>query len=245
MLTLQIESTRWRMQAQKMIATLGVDQRTFLRDQFRLLLDQIGKFTPPNFLAQGRKRVKADIAKIAQPFDDAKFHSKRLAEIIRTGDHRAFAAFAIRAKKDWPLVRTSHLPSLHAAARDNRGRVRRSVKPPFIIGRADATAFRRYVAAKQSKVGLARSGWAPALLAVGGTVPDWVARHGLAHGAVEDRTSDPTNPTLTARNRTPWASRRDEGERILANALASRRRAMETNLRALVRAAAQKSGLAA
>lgn len=244
-LRLDFSYARWLAQARLMQARLGQDQAPFLRQQFRLLLVQLIRFTPPRSLSQGRKRVAIDLAKVVSPFDAARLRNQRLRAIVRGGDTEAFNAFAAAARMRARAVDPSQIPALHARARDSRGRVRRGQRPVFVLGRRATAAYRSYVRRKQNNVGIARAGWAPALEAGGGNVPGWVARHGRRFGTVEDHSARPRQPEMIARNRAPWASRRDEGPRILANALDARRRDMERNLKILLQKSARGAGLAA
>lgn len=240
-----MEQARWRQTAQRMIASLKVEQSDFLRQQFRLLLERIMTLTPPRNRAQGRARVAADIRKIMQPF--AKLRDERMKKLVRRGDLAGLNAIAKKMGVNWRFVTdVSDLKSQHESARDRRGRVKGSGRnAPRVVGSRNVAAFNRYIRQRQAGVGVARAGWAPAAKAVGAAVPSWVAAHGMAFGDVIDRSQHAVSPELTAINRTPWANRRDEGERILANALASRRRDMERHAAALTRAAARRAGLAA
>lgn len=230
----EMSYARWVGQARLMIARLRVNQGEFLRQQFRLLVKRLFDFTPPKSQAQGRKRVAKDIAKVLTPFDAARIRNKRLREIVRRGDIPAFNAVAESAGKSWRASPPSDFAGRHARFRDNRGRVRRRATPNFVLGRPATSALNRYIRRKQGHVGIARAGWYPGLAAVGGSAVNWVSRHGDRFGAVEDRTNSPGAPEILARNRSPWANRRDEGRRILTNALEARRRDMEKNLRILL-----------
>lgn len=242
-LLLQIQSARWRVALERLRNVTRQNIRVFMTEQFRLLLEQIMTFTPPNDRAQGRKRVAADIAKVFRPFDVKDVTNKRLKEIITSGDYRAFEAVARAAKNNWRARPFD--AGVVSAARDNRGRVRRGGRSAFVLGARDTAGLRKFVARKQGNVGLARSGWLTALWLVGGRAPSWVSNQ-LQRGqsAVVDR-RDAAMPELLAINRTPWAARRDEGQRIIAEAMKSRSNRLATALRVQLRLAAKQSGFAA
>jgi hypothetical protein len=217
----------------------------FVTEQFRLLLEQISAFTPPKNLAQGRLRVAMDILKVMRPFDVDQVRDKRLKEIVQSGDKAAFIGYAKGVGKGDKWVPVDFDSALHKAARDRSGRVRRSGKnAKFVLGAKGESQLRKYIASEQTKVGIARNGWSPAIRAVGGKVPNWVSRHGPGFGAVIDQ-RNAENPALTAINRTPWAIRRDEGERIIREAMKSRTTRLESALRKQIELAAKQSGFAA
>lgn len=242
-LSLQVNSAKWRVALERLRNVTRQNMRAFMTEQFRLLLEQIMAFTPPKDRTQGRKRVVADIARVFRPVDTKETKNARLKEIIASGDYRAFEAVARAAKNGWQARPFD--PAVVAAARDNRGRVRRGSRSSFVLGRRDTAALKKFVARKQANVGLARSGWLVALWAVGGRAPSWIINQ-LQRGqsAVIDR-RNAEKPELWAINRTPWANRRDEGQRIISEAMKSRTNRLATALRVQLRLAAKQSGFAA
>lgn len=242
-----IVAKRWDAQFRELIAfgrTLGKD---FVTPQFRLWLEAIIRLTPPKSKSQGMMAVRRDIYRAVQPFNVSDFRNKRLEQIVKRKDYTAFDAFArnIRGNDTLKNARAAPWsPQLHQDKRDNRGRVRGG-KPWFLLGRADRSALRKYIRSKTDNVGLAASGWLRALHLLGGRESQFVERHGTGWGSVRDDRSNPTNPSVTAINRTPWARRKDEGQRIITAAQAGRISAMRTHLRHLVAAAARKTGMAA
>jgi hypothetical protein len=248
-MTPSIELDRRRFDAQlrdllRFGASLG---RDFLTPQMRLLLEKIIAFTPPKTTAQGGAAVRRDLNRALQPFAVDEFRAPSLKKIVEKRDYDAFAAFAVRSGNP-ALVGAKAAPFnplLHTSRRDRRGRVTGRGLPTYVLGRADRGALRKYLKRKVSHVGIAASGWLAALHLLGGRESAWVERHGTRFGAVIDDRANPTRPGVTAINRTPWASRRDEGQRIIASAMRSRVAPMRTFLRKQVELAAQKIGLAA
>lgn len=246
--SVQIVAQKWDAQFRELIAfgrTLGKD---FVTPQFRLWLEAIIRLTPPKSKSQGTMAVRRDIYRAVQPFNVSDFRNKRLEEIVKKKDYAAFDAFARNIGGNDTLKNARAAPwdpRLHEDRRDRRGRVRSTAKPWFLLGRADRGALRRYIREKTDNVGIAASGWLRALHLLGGRESAFVERHGEGWGQVKDERANLTNPSVTAINRTPWARRKDEAQRIITNAQAGRVGAMRTHLRKLVEAAARKAGMAA
>lgn len=243
-----VNAARHRVACERLRLHLRQEARPFIRWRFNLVLRRATHLTPPRNLAQGRAATGRDVFRAVEPFPHAQTTDKRLRQIFRDRDHTAFNAFARRIGQPWLAAPFS--PKLHESLRDNRGRVRRRRLRTFVLGRPDTGALLRHRKRKQDHVGLAKAGWLPGLVGTGSSaVAGWIMRHYVRFGpaflgSYEDRSQDPDNPELIARNTTPWASRRDEGERILANAYATETRTTETALRALLNKAAAKAGFA-
>jgi hypothetical protein len=132
----------------------------------------------------------------------------------------------------------------HTNARTRRGRVDGRDQKKVVLG-SDVGLLKRYVTKVQSYVGFAKSGWLKALLLVGGEAPGYVTKQGTGGGDVIDNHADENEPSITAINRTPWAVRKDEGERILGDATASRIESIITKTRVAIRLADQEAKKAA
>jgi hypothetical protein len=116
--------------------------------------------------------------------------------------------------------------------RNARGRVPgRDPQPRSLLG-SDVALLNKYVS-RGARPGRLRkkSGWLKALQLVGGDAPAYVTKQGTGGGEVIDDHANEDNPSITAINRTPWAVRKDEGGRILADAKASRINAIITKTR--------------
>lgn len=246
--SISIVQKKWDAQFRQLVAfgrSLGKD---FVTPQFRLWLEAIIRLTPPKSKSQGTMAVRRDIYRAVQPFNVSDFRNKRLEKIVRQRDYAAFDAFArnIRGNDKLKNVRGAPFdPRLHQDKRDNRGRVRSEAKPWFLLGRADRGALRKYLRKKTGNVGIAAAGWLRALHLLGGRESQFVERHGEGFGSVIDDRANVTNPSVTAINRTPWARRKDEAQRIITNAQAGRIGAMRTHLRKLLEATARKADMAA
>lgn len=230
-------------------AACGKNFREVLYEEWPLLIRKIMDFTPPfatrasrgegkafansaSDLSVGRKAVAFDIYKTMRPFDPADIRSPRLKQIVERKDVVAFNAFAQNAGGKLAGVEARPFdPGLHLRARDRRGRVPGRDRRIVVLG-SDVSLLNKYVADVQKRVGYAKSGWLAALNLVGGDAPAYVTQKGTGGGEVIDDHANEENPSITAINRTPWAVRKDEGDRILADAKASRINAIIAKTRA-------------
>jgi hypothetical protein len=244
--TLDFSCARYQVQLRELIASSQADDRDFLTQQMLLLLRKIISFTPPHSLAEGRIATRRDVYRAVKPFEVDSFRDPRLKQIVEDCDYAAFGAF-MQYVKNPALQGAEARPwseSLHQDQRDRRGRVLRSRKV-FVIGRPAVSAFKKYLTRKLDNVGIAAAGWLAALHLLGGFETSWIERHGTRYGSVIDQRSDPANPSVTAINSTPWASRKEEGERIIRYAMASRANAMIIYRGKLLEISARKAGLKA
>lgn len=243
--TIQLHRAKFDAQLRELRKAAHAMGKDLLTPQMRLLLEHIIKLTPPKNAAQGRAATTRDIHRAVKPFSIHQYRDKRLESIIQKRDYTAFNRYFANIRGYSPMKNATAdkwTPELHSRARDNRGRVQ-SDKRRFVIGRSDLAEFRRYLKKKVANVGLGASGWLAALHLLGGRESGFVERHGTSGGAYRDNRAHPTMPSVAAINRTPWARRRDEGGRIIANALRGRVGPMRTHLKKLVELAGKRSGL--
>jgi hypothetical protein len=251
-----ISTVVWQRKIAEYAAATGKNMREALNEEWPLLMRKIMDFTPPfktkgkpgaSDLSVGRAAVAFDIYKTMRPFDPKEIRSRSLAKIVREKNIAGFNAFAAKAKS--PLLNGAKAvqfsPNVHLSQRDRRGRVRGRSRNQVVLG-SDVKLLKRYVAEMQGRVGDAKAGWLPGLELVGGKAPAYVSsKRGWGGGAVVDDRNDPESPSITAINRTSWAVRKDEGERIMADARASRINAIESKIKTKLRLAAQAAKLAA
>lgn len=240
----------WQQRLARLTAALGIEFREALYAEWPMLIRKVMDFTPPfkakgqrgvSDLSVGRAAVAFDIYKVMRPFNP-EARTPGLKRIIERKDLAGFNAMAAKSTSPYLAGKTAVAfdPNLHLKARNARGRVDGRDRGRYVLG-TDAVLLNQYVAKVQSRVGYAKSGWLKALLLVGGEAPNWVTRQGTGGGDVIDEHADPEFPAITAINRTPWAIRKDEGERILADAYASRATAIDTRIRVAIRLANQQS----
>lgn len=252
---ISISTEVWERKLALYIAATGKNLREALNEEWPLLMRKIMDFTPPfkskgtrgvSDLSVGRKAVAHDIYKTMRPFDPAQVRSKSLAKIVQSRNIEAFNIVASRARSG--LMRGAEAiafsPDVHLRARDRRGRVSGHDRNRVVLG-SDAARLQKYVAGVQSRVGYAKSGWLKALLLVGGEAPAFVTKQGTSGGDVIDDRANETEPSITAINRTPWAVRKDEGERIKSDAYASRAQAIVAKVKTKMRLAREAAGFEA
>lgn len=238
-----IDDAVWRQKLAKYVANIGGGMIEALNEEWPQLMDLVVRLTPPNSLSQGRKAVARDIYRTMRPFDP-RGKTEGIREIVAKKDTAAYNLVAARITSG-PMAGTTAVhfsPEYHKQARNRYGRVGRDMKR-VVLG-SDVPILKRYVRQVQDRVGFAKAGWLAALRLVGGKVaPAWVERHGAAGaGAVVDDRNNPDNPSITAINRTPWAVRKDEGQRIISDAMDSRARAIDSKIATKLRLARQNAG---
>ncbi len=197
-----------------------------LRFEGRQLALRLVKLTPPRTLAQGKKAVARDISRAIRPLRPSDFESREIRRLIRRHDYSAleavFARFPEKSDLRGVSVVQAQLPEMHAQVRASRGRVlrfQRRVTP-------DAERVRDYIRSTQEHVGRGRSGWAVALIALGGKPQAWVLRHTKRDtGEFEDRAD--VRGYIRMENKSEWAEAGDE-DRVVANAVRSRTQNIRT-----------------
>ncbi len=251
--TISISDVVWQKKIAEYAAKTGLNMREALYEEWPLLIRKVMDFTPPfetggrkggTDQAIGRAAVASDIYKTMNVFNPAA-RTRQLERIIEKKDIAAFNIVAARSRSPYMKGKTAvaFSPEVHLSQRNRRGRVGRDTKQ-VVLG-SDVGLLKKYVAEVQNRVGYAKSGWLKALLLVGGTAPNYVTKKGTSGGDVIDDHADEENPSITAINRTPWAVRKDEGDRILSSAKASRIQAIISKIRTKERLARKAAGLAA
>lgn len=242
--TIQIDDSLWKAKLAKYVAFVGGGMIEALNEEWPQLMDLVVRLTPPNSLQQGRKAVARDIQKTMRPFDLQAVRDEGIQEIVQKKDVDGYNIVAGRVKSG-PMAGTTAVhfsPEYHKQARNRYGRTGRDMKR-VVLG-SDAAMLRRYIKQVQDHVGYAKAGWLAALRLVGGKVaPGWVERHsaGAAGSVIDDRKNE-ENPSIMAINRTPWAVRKDEGQRIINDAMDSRIISIENKIKTKLRLARQQAG---
>ncbi len=256
---MSISTELWQKRAGEYWQAMGKNVRQGLNEEWPLLIRKIIDFTPPfktkglpgsSDLSIGRKAVAFDIYKTMKPFDPKGLTNKGLIRAIVNKDFAAFDAIAAHAKAPW-LINAKGIafsPSVHTSRRNPRGRVVGPNLNNRVLGTDGSTQLNAYVASIQKRVGYAKSGWSAAYNLVadpeGRGLPAYVQRQGMSGGEVVDDRNNETNPSVTAINTTPWAVRKDEGERIKADAYFSRAQAIRSKMIAMTRLAREQAKFA-
>lgn len=224
---ISINIENWKKRLGAYAAESGKNMREALYEEWPFLMEKIISFTPPKTLAQGRAATGRDIEKTMRPFDPSSIRMRGIREIVAKKDIQAFNIVAARSKRA-PLQNARAVGfslEVHTSQRNALGRVGRDLNQ-VVLG-TDASLLKKYKKSVQDRVGWAKAGWLKAYALVGGTnAPSFVTRHGMGGGDVIDNHASETDPSITAINRTPWAVRKDEGQRIIRSAYFSRSQAL-------------------
>lgn len=195
----------------------GVSMREVMVDQFRLIVNQLVRMTPPKNLKQGRQSIERDLNKAFVPLDEAK-----ALEFMEKNFKDRVPGHVFDSEGD--------MASFHAARRGGRGKVRKS----GVIARfgdlkiydkryVRSRDFRRYLREVNRRVGILKSGWMAAVNKFGGKAPNFVSRHGAGHGTAADRMDRNGNGYLEAVNKVPYIGRH---RTLLSSAVKGRERAV-------------------
>ena len=238
-----INTAIWSQKIVEFAKIKGITVADAIREEFRFTLKRVIRLTPPDTRKQGEGAVKRDIRRAMRSFEPSNYRSESLRKVVLNRDVAAFNIIAARVKSG-PMAGVTAVrmtTDVHMKARDRRGRVTKDLKQ-VVLGR-DSVLLQKYIAENVGWVGVAKAGWLPAYEATGGDdAQGWISRHRPA-GAVIDKLAE-TSPSITAINRTPWAVRKDEGQRIIANAFTSRAKDIATKIKAAIRLAKEKAQLA-
>jgi hypothetical protein len=259
--TVSISDVIWQKWVGKFAEATRKNLREAMYEEWPFLMRKVMDFTPPyktkaavkssgssssaSDLSVGRAAVAFDIYKTMRPFNPAA-RSPALEQVLIKKDIVAFNVIASRSQRAEMrgVTAVEFSEKRHTDARDRRGRVPGRDRRKVVLG-SDVGLLKRYVAKVQGFVGFAKSGWLKALLLVGGEAPGYVTKQGTNGGDVIDNHADENEPSITAINGTPWAIRKDEGERILGDATASRIEAIMTKTRVAIRLAEAEANKAA
>lgn len=120
-------------------------------------------------------------------------------------------------------------PSLHARARNARGRVRKGWKTRTLV--YNSGDLQSYLAKKQDLVGLTKAAWAKAALMIQAPVgdalreiPSFITRHMGRAGAKTQDDSGASHPKIMLGNEIPWASSALRASTYASAVRASRKR---------------------
>lgn len=190
-MSLTLDASRFNALIADYVSELGLEAKDVIRTQSRLFLQTAIRLTPPRTLAQGRKAAARDVRKAVAPISADDFKSEAIKRLINRQDKAALTAALPNIRKGWQLVDFS--PELHTGARGRDGKVKRSWHRATL----DVKAWKKYVKEIQARVGRLKAAWVPALRAVGGTAPAWVAKHSAPSGGYNNNL-DASNPSFTA-----------------------------------------------
>jgi hypothetical protein len=251
---ISISTEVWERKLALYMAATGKNLSQALTEEWPLFMRKVMDFTPPfktkgapgaSDLSVGRAAVARDIYRTMRPFNPTA-KTKQMERILDRKDYAAFDILAMRSH-DPRMSKLRAIPfseNEHLRQRDWRGRVMGRERNKVVLG-SDAALLKAYVTKVQGHVGVAKAGWLPALLLVGGDAPGYVTKQGLGGGSVVDDRANEEHPSMTAINHTPWAVRQDEGERIKTDAYASRAQALVSKVATHMRLARESAGFKA
>lgn len=211
-----------------------------LRGECGQLLRVIIAKTPPRTKSQGMAAVKRDILNVARPIRPKDIGASPAARRALAQGDVGTVQTALDGLSGGDLAGRRAViftPAMHQAARDRRGRVRKDLGQAAV----NARQVGQYIRRVQQRVGMAKGGWAKGAQATKASVPQWASRHSRVAG-VTDRLGSLLRPSITVINRSSWV-RRSEAERIVGNAMTSRRRSIESRILHNVRRNAQTAGI--
>lgn len=175
-----------------------VEPGQVIKEEARLVTQNIIQLTPPKALAQGRKRILGDMSRVVQSLDHQKIDWKPLKTAVEKKNRPAIEAL-LRNKRSGPRELATSIPIIqgeHLRRRNRYGRVGNG-KPVYAALNNIAGKYLRDV---QSRVGWAKGSWVSALVAAGGRAPNWYARHAAVAGTAIANFGENPQFTATARN---------------------------------------------
>lgn len=235
-----LDTTQFRQALVRLIHETGRSAAEVLGDEGRLTGQLLMRITPPKTQKQGRERIAKDMGRSYSLFlgvkTTAEIRDPSIRQAAETGDYAALRNIA----DDIPIA-SLYTPErfsapTHDASRNRQGRVQR----PQRRSTADYAARKADLAKRQRDVGIAKSGWAVAVLRLGGRAAGWITRHGSRFGRLIDRRDAP-NPSITLENTSPWANR-GEADRAVQFAMNSRARSITSKLDRELRQKARRIG---
>lgn len=191
-LNITIDSERFFTALDYYISVMPTELRDkAMRRQFRILIQRIMAWTPPHkgrggntdaALKQGEAAIIRDLRRVAIVLDDdAAFDAFALGRADGT-----YIDVELKKGKftSVQLDRSGDtLMDQHGRLRNRRGGINRGQRPIVLTTRS---GLDRAAKRPLARVGVAKSGWHPALAQLGGMSPAWIARHGGGQGSIVD-----------------------------------------------------------
>jgi len=260
--TINVEDAIAQKELVALALAMGKDVSEIVAQQARLLVEELINVTPPfgslggreNVVGQrkiGEAAVERDLTRLFTPLEDLYAYQaespvgKRLRLLVRRRDVGAIAAILKNLRLGSPSmaeVLPSSLAAVHAASRNHRGNVRRSVRVRW-VRRADVSKYQRQ---KKARVLTLKAGWAAAARSLGARLPAMIAKREIpGTGVVENKTESQTDPYVLMTNRANYATEAIERTTIryaLRNRQTKMRRQLENALRIQARRSSGRMG---
>jgi hypothetical protein len=195
--------------------------------------------TPPGTRKQGEEAMARDIKRAIFPLKADGFRDirikKRVRNLVAGGDVPALQAMvsagAFGAENaGLKVIPTGNEFTAHQASRKSRGRVPEKSKKFAVPGDAYLKA---YIRDTRGAVGQGKGGWAASLIELGGTCPNWIARHVRAGTFVNNLKRGAERVGFSLINRSKWARGGDE-DRIIDTVLGDRADAIKKDIEFLL-----------
>lgn len=254
-----VDTAGWSRAASALLAEQKKSSADFLKQQGRLLLDDMVRMTPPfrgggGVTKQshneqrkiGQAAVRRDVGRVFLPAESMAFFNKSSDEKVqRWGKYlrkyaregRLGAAQTMLRVAGFPnKVSTVARPYLHKRARSKRGRVPKSNERVIVLNTKSVRDYTREIV---SHVGRSKAGWKHAASELKLFLPNWIKRHATP-GTGGMITETKTHTSLDLGNLVEWAS--DFADlRIIQAALDGRTKAMVKNLERIIEAQIEKA----
>jgi hypothetical protein len=201
-LTVQIDSARYRNALNDFVYRLNADAATLLKEEMRLLLRDIIRFTPPNNKKQGEGAIGGDLfggkRKSGARYSSIGLFQRIGQSTLQPPRKNGQSGLTGRVNLGWERSKTiriyrkfwkpnaslSEMEAFHKRYQNPRtgrtGHISQSV-----IGRwkvqdqmwVSDSAAAAYFKSLASRVGFTKAGWLKAAIRVGLNVPSWIGRH--------------------------------------------------------------------
>jgi hypothetical protein len=209
-----------------------------IKEEARLVTQNIIQLTPPKTLAQGRAKVRGDLARSIGILDQNSFARAQenvrlpMRELIRRKDNETLQD-AIRSMNGANWIVKPFDKKDHTSRRNRYGRV---TKMSYILT-TDAGKARKYFREVMSRVGWAKGAWASALTVAGGRAPNWYGKHAAASGTAFGNFGE--SPQFSA---TGFNIKIPNYQRTVSNAVRNRQRVTQTKIDRLIAGKATNLG---
>lgn len=246
MITIRIEQAVFTSKIQQYQKLTGKKIGDVVREQAKLVAQELTKLTYPASASVGKRRVDIDVNRVylKNSWFEEKFQFKnkklgeRVIDAVRSKNTSAVETIFSKSAK-LRLIRVEPFDKgTHARLRRN-GRI--LVPNPRSMPLQQQGQVKAFLNEKKKQVGTAKSGWAQCAALLGKSAPGWLNKSGT--GAIKDN-SHSENPSITLTNKVSYFSRLNEKANIVSRALAGRAKIMIKSAERQLELAAKQAGLA-
>ena len=236
---------------------MGRELGVVIRQQMRLLIEDLVKLTPPlgsrdarheSFAQQrriGENAIARDIERVFVSIESIAGKNTRLGPAIMTaleennlavlGRQNSLPELLVHAKvadiADPSKILDQPDEEIHNRFRAHRGRVEGRLPHPYFIKRT--ADLRTFITREWKKEGKLKGGWGGGATKFGLSLPAWITSHFA--GEAIDRTDAADHPSATVTNTVDYISAADADLRIVSYALQDRVKSMTNQMAAMVK----------